>query len=438
MWTLEVNEIALRLQRDGAQLYDEPGIAYVNDSTPLYGNAALAQLFVHPVQCQTTFWQRMNDDALDQGTKTIGKYSDLVYRQVDAMFQNSGIQRDESGWVVIPSDLDTSQVGMLYGILDYRNIKPRGFVDAAAVASAESAISRHTFYIELQLERAIVTQLRPNGDELDVGNVKTIANAGYIQLAKRWIDAVARESLEQTRFDPRVSGDTEQQVFERLRERIHGEEIVVAVEHNGETRSQNLNRATLASNSVDVYERIVSECEPNAHVLLGEHAAGMPGFHEFIVASGRSVEFCQLSSIGSTLAHLDAQVPVGADVDLYKSLNTSGTLATPQAKSRPEAAREPTPHPQPHAEESPTHALLDSEARPIGEHAEITVADVVACVLTTTDGRVRVAADEKLAACVNGRLLRDETELRVGDRITFNAAPLESKEIVLIRVVNDG
>ncbi|MYD42962.1 MAG: hypothetical protein F4W90_03610 [Gammaproteobacteria bacterium] len=435
MWSLLINDIQLRLQRDSELVYDEPGIAYATDQETLFGYQALAQHFIHPVQCHSTFWQRMNDAAMDQRTKKVGKYSDLVYNQIIKIFEGSQVQREDSGWVLVPSDLDEDQVGLLYGILDYKGIKPRGFVDVACVASAKSAISNNTFFVDLHLERTVVTQLNPHEGEIKVVDVKTVPNTGYLHLAKRWIDTVAQQSLEESRFDPRVSGDTEQQVFERLRERLHSEEIVIAVEHNGEIRSTNVLKSTLAQNSIDVYERIVAECAAEAHVLLGQHAANLPGFSDFITTSGRSVEQCQSGSSIAAIAELDNQLPEGSDVDLFKSFKSSqaNEAASQIASNRIDLATANTSRSM-----VPTHVLINDEAHAIGSHFDVYLNGVALCNVKLLNNVLVLNSLASVETKVNNRLVLGDTAVQNGDRITFSINDEATKEIVLIRVAEHG
>ena len=147
MWSFEVNDVLLRVRNVGATCYEQAGVAYLTEGTTTLGDEALAQLFVHPVQCHTTYWQRMNEDAIEPRTRTIGKNSDLVYSQVVEAFSNSGVNANDPGWVVVPSDFDNEQLGLLYGILEYKKLRPRGFVDTALVAGANATVSDSALYI---------------------------------------------------------------------------------------------------------------------------------------------------------------------------------------------------------------------------------------------------------------------------------------------------
>ena len=94
----------------------------MNDSTAL-GDDALAQLFIHPVQCQTTYWQRMNEDAIEPRTRTIGKEFRLgLQPDSRSLLEQQRSRNNDPGWVVVPSDFDSGQVGLLYGILEYKRL----------------------------------------------------------------------------------------------------------------------------------------------------------------------------------------------------------------------------------------------------------------------------------------------------------------------------
>ena len=434
MWSFEVNDILLRLRNEGETRYEEAGVAFLSEHSTALGSDALAQLFVHPVQCQTTYWQRMNEDAIEPRTRTIGKNSDLVYNQIAEAFTRSDVGVQDPGWVVVPSDFDSDQVGLLYGILQYKRVRPRGFIDAAVVAGSRATVSDTAFYIDLQLQRTVVTQLYQHDGEIEVVTVKSLPSAGYLQFVQRWIDAVAQRSLDESRFDPRVSGTTEQQVFDRLSGRIDsGNELVISVEHNGETRSTSLLQDELATNAIDIYDRILSECNPGTHLLLGEHAIRLPGFLEYIAGSGRTAEVCPSDGVIDAVARMDEHFPDDADVELHKSiLRPSGS--TTSIRSRPIAEKSD----QIKHTHAPTHALLGDAAYPIGMERSISFDSVEVCSLFREDGEVTLRPHDGRETYVNGKSIQGNTIVACGDRVRIGPDSHDAKEIVLIRVVDNG
>lgn len=435
MWSLEINDVSLRLRDEGTTCYEQAGIAYLtNDSTTL-GDDALAQLFIHPVQCQTTYWQRMNEDAIEPRTRSIGKNSDLVYNQIVEAFSSSEVRNNDPGWVVVPSDFDSDQVGLLYGILEYKHLKPRGFIDAAIVAGSKATVSDSAFYIDLQLERTVVTQLYQHDGQIDVVTVKSVPSAGYLQFVQRWIDTVAQRSLDETRFDPRVAGTTEQQVFDRLCERIGGgNELVISVEHNGETRSTSLLQDELAANTIDIFDRILSECNPGTHLLLGEHAIRLPGFLEYIAGSGRTAEGCPAEGVIEAVDRIDGELSEEAEVELHKSIHRDTSSTTSTFASRPAVEQaDPTKRSQ-----VPTHVLLSDAAYPIGTQRSISIDDIEVCSLYRADGAVILRPQDERETYLNDRSIDGSTIVASGDRVRIGPKSHDAKEIVLIRVVDNG
>ena len=435
MWSLEVNDVLLRLRNDGETCYEQAGVAYLTDDTTALGNDALAQLFIHPVQCQTTYWQRMNEDAIEPRTRTIGKNSDLVYNQIVEAFSRSEVGLQDPGWVVVPSDFDNDQVGLLYGILEYKHVRPRGFLDAALVAGSKGTVSDSAFFIDLQLQRTVVTQLYQHEGQIEVVTVKSLPSAGYLQFVQRWIDTVAKRSLDETRFDPRVSGTTEQQVFDRLCERIDGSnEIVISVEHHGETRSTSLLQDELAASGIDIYDRILSECNPGTHLLLGEHAFRMPGFLEYIAGSGRTAEVCPADASVEAVALINEEISDNDDVELHKSIrrDTSATSSTFRSRQVKQPANAST------TSRVPTHALLDDAAYPIGAQRSISIDDVEVCSLYRADGAVMLRPHDGRETYVNGKFIDGSTIVASGDHVRIGPESHDAKEIVLIRVVDNG
>ncbi len=434
MWLLDVNNILLRVISDSTAMYEEPGIAYVTDSNTVFGHEALAQLFISPVHCQTSYWQRMNEDAIEPPTRHIGKHSDLVYNQVVKAFSDGKVA--DNGWVVVPSDFDSEQIGLLFGILEYQHLHPRGFVDRAIVASPHANDVSNAFFIDLHLERTVVTRLNNTNGCMEAVDFKTIASTGYLQLVKRWIDTVAQRSLDETRFDPRISGETEQQVFDRLRERINGSnEMIVSVEHNGETRSTNVRRDDLIENCIDIYERIAATCDAESLVLLGEHANCIPGLRAFIENSGRRVEVCPASNTIAAAVQVNAQTPASADVELHKSFRyTSDLPRAPSTYKRP-LNELPTPDALAHI---PTHVLQNHIAYPIGSSHVISHENEAICTLKQLDGALALEPYPDLPILLNDTLIDSRTTVSSGDRIKYGSDAAKAQEFVLIHVFDHG
>lgn len=435
MWSLEVNDVSLRLRNDGETRYEQAGVAYLTNDTTVLGDDALAQLFIHPVQCQTTYWQRMNEDAIEPRTRTISKNSDLVYNQIVEAFSRSDVGLQDPGWVVVPSDFDSDQVGLLYGILEYKHVRPRGFLDAALVAGSKGTVSDSAFFIDLQLQRTVVTQLYQHDGQVEVVTVKSLPSAGYLQFVQRWIDTVAKRSLDETRFDPRISGRTEQQVFDRLIERIDGgSEIVISVEHHGETRSTSLLQDELATSGIDIYDRILSECNPGTHLLLGEHTFRMPGFLEYIAGSGRTAEVCPADASVEAVARVNEEISEDADVELHKIIRRDTSATSSLLRSRPvnQSSDAST------TSEVPTHALLEDAAYPIGAQRSISIDDVEICSLYRADGAVMLRPHDERETFVNGKSIDRSTIVASGDHVRIGSESHNAKEIVLIRVVDNG
>ena len=435
MWSFEINDICLRLCDSGETRYEDAGVAYLTDRTTLFGQEALAQLFVHPVQCQSTYWQRLNEDAVEPRTKQRTKNSDLVYNQLAAAFRNERSLKQDPGWVVVPSDLDANQVGLLYGILQFEKVQPRGFLDVALLAGSTGTVADSAYFIDLQLHRTVVTQLYQHDGKLEFVNVKTLPSAGYLQFVQRWIDTVAKRSLEESRFDPRVSGATEQQLFDRLRDQINrGNELAISVEHNGETRSTSVLQSELASSGIDVYDRILAEVNPGTHLLLGDHAAELPGFVEFIAGSGRTVEITPSSNHIRAIDQFDAQIPADADVDLHKSMKslTFDGVRTSESTFNSQQQTKRNQH------RTPTHALIGDAAYGITNSREITLDGQRSCYMYRENGAVILRSDSSQQLFVNGRRVHNHTTLTSGDRVGVGDSTHVAEEIVLIHVVDDG
>ncbi len=86
----------------------------------------------------------------------------------------------------------------------------------------------------------------------------------------------------------------------------------------------------------------------------------------------------------------------------------------------------------------PTHALLEDAAYPIGVQRSISIDDVEVCSLYRADDAVMLRTHDGRETYVNGKSVDGSTIVASGDRVRIGPESPNAKEIVLIRVVDNG
>lgn len=431
MWLLEINDQLIRLWKDGQQCFAEPGIAQVDRNSVIFGHEASGGAFTHPVQTLSSYWQRLNEEPSEQRNKAVSKQSDLVFNQLNKVFEDHSLAPDDGLWVALASDIDAQQAGLLYGILQYKELPIRGFVDMASSVATIDYLSGDLCFIDMHLHRSVVTEVSVSGDRIEIESSRTLAQLGYMQLMNRWINTVSEKSLDENRFDPRVSGQTEQQVFNQLQERVASadESILFEISHNEESRSINVPRADLVNDSLDFYERLLASCSNISHVVLGEHTASLPGLEPLIQSRNLIVDYCTGHSLNGVVSQLESTRSADADVTFVKSYSRQSSSQI-DSSVQTQVTQNNAP--------SPTHVLANDIARPLANGSEFRIDGTAIGSLQQQDGQLRLSPSKGIALSLNDAPISRETVVNIGDQLTVTVDGETTQSARLIFVVDSG
>ena len=432
MWTLEIDDLLVRLCADEEVLYAQPGIAHIDGKKVVFGDEALQRLFSDPVNTHTTFWQRMNEDTLEIGSKSALKNSDLIHQQLAGVIKQNRQKLSAPGLVVVPSDYDANQIGLLWGILEFLNLAPTNFVDAALLACLQTDIDENAVYIDCQLERTLIAEVTMREHEISVGSVKALTSVGSIQLMKRCIDAVADRSLDETRFDPRVAGETEQQLFEGLQSSLASDsDLNVNLNYRGETHSLSLAHEELETRARETFERILDESPGSQLVVVSQSTSQLPGLPKYLRNIGKSVKVSSRELLQSTLKNILPRIHEPNDVSLLKSFGRITVNADSKVSNTVGSATEDSLV-------EPTHALYGDVARPLDTEHSVSFGDAVVATIQKQNGALLLQPIEGQHISINDLPAKEAKRVFNGDRIQLSVDKESNEEVVLIHVVENG
>ena len=134
------------------------------------------------------------------------------------------------------------------------------------------------------------------------------------------------------------------------------------------------------------------------------------------------------------LTVFDEDLSEDAEVELHKSIHRDTSSTTSSFTSRPAVEQaDPTKRSL-----VPTHALLGDAAYPIGTQRSISIDDIEVCSLYRADGAVMLRPQDERDTYLNDRSIDGSTIVSSGDRVRIGPKSNHAKEIVLIRVVDNG
>ena len=293
MWVLELNDINLSVRQDGALRYSAPAIAVVERNKLLFGLDANTQFRVNPSICHAQYVQKLNQERIPADRRLPLTQADLLYQHLQQVRTRCKIPRREPIWVVVPSDTSLDQVGLLLSILRAAEFNPIDFLDAAFAAATIEKDLDYAVLLDLGLNRTTIAKLAFNS-QLEVLGAQSFQTVGLLGLINNWVNEIANRSLIESRFDPRVFGETEQQLYEQLMIGIREQKELFTfnIKHRGEDRHVAILDVDLAQSALNLYDSLVDALDGAQNVILTSFISLLPGFNDHLSRKGLRVFSC--------------------------------------------------------------------------------------------------------------------------------------------------
>ncbi|HCJ39111.1 MAG TPA: hypothetical protein DHV35_04205 [Halieaceae bacterium] len=362
---LDTTDASLNLIGEG-HCIRSPGLAYLDAGGLVFGDAAFAQLKQSPLAVRSDFWSQLGTTPLNTGFGEARHTADLVYEHMKALLNNAPEQR--ALCIIAPGNMQQSQIELLLGILGSLSIDVTAVIDRALLA--HPATRGSGLNLSLQWRQLIVSEIKVDAAEMSVTKVTELSGLGYLDLLEMCLENCADLCVEQTRFDPRRSAASEQQLLSAIPSLLAtlGDKTEVPLDIGSTTfkvtRSSFESVARRISAAIDLTQ---------GHISADETLSLFPGIGLDSVATSDSISnnaqgVLNSRSEGEALSRITrcALTTVTTDTTdttageivsetIIETNDAKGTLAANQSPS----ADDPTTEP-------PTHLLIDGIAYRIG------------------------------------------------------------------------
>lgn len=365
---LDTTDASLNLIGEG-HCIRSPGLAYLDAGGLVFGDAAFAQLKQSPLAVRSDFWSQLGTTPLNTGFGEARHTADLVYEHMKALLNNAPEQR--ALCIIAPGNMQQSQIELLLGILGSLSIDVTAVIDRALLA--HPATRGSGLNLSLQWRQLIVSEIKVDAAEMSVTKVTELSGLGYLDLLEMCLENCADLCVEQTRFDPRRSAASEQQLLSAIPSLLAtlGDKTEVPLDIGSTTfkvtRSSFESVARRISAAIDLTQ---------GHISADETLSLFPGIGLDSVATSDSISnnaqgVLNSRSEGEALSRItrcalttvttdttDTSAVPGSEIVTETIIDTNdakGTLAANQSPS----ADDPTTEP-------PTHLLIDGIAYRIG------------------------------------------------------------------------
>lgn len=287
-----VNDAEIIVVNDEKILYREPGFALLEDDELITGAEAYANASVKPRRIQNRYWSDLQTEPLPDRRFHHLSAADLVSRQLEQIWQRVAEDGDRLA-IAVPPYMSNDNLGLLLGIAAELDIPLVAMSDAAVCATRRHYEHAVPVHIDLSLHSSSLTRLMQEG-QVQVDRTVVVADSGMLLLYENWLKVIAEAFVQQSRFDPLHTAETEQMLQDRmpnwLQEASSGGSVALEVEYGGLAHHAEIESLELVAAAAPVYQGIVSslralfKAEEKPAIQLSDRAARMPGLADTLKA----------------------------------------------------------------------------------------------------------------------------------------------------------
>lgn len=233
MALLDTRDAELCLWRDGDPLCS-PGFVLLEGGEYRFGTAAQQQARQRPRDVSNRFWFQLGTQPLQPPLGAARHTADLVHMHLRDLHAQAGAPQELS--FAVSDAMPREQLSLLLGVAGACDFRTVGLVSRAVLLGSAAAIEGPALQVELQLHQAVVNELDCEGGEVHLRRSLTLPACGLLSLQERAMSAIASAFIQQSRFDPRRSADSEQALYNQLPAVLEG--LAAQGEHSVEVAGQ--------------------------------------------------------------------------------------------------------------------------------------------------------------------------------------------------------
>jgi hypothetical protein len=414
-----LNDAGLLITDGDRILCREPGYALLEDEGLVTGREAWASASLEPRRIQNHYWDDLRTAALSDVRFKHLTSADLVSRQLETLWKRVAKPGDRLA-LAVPGYMNNENLGLLLGIAMDLDIPVVAMVDAAVAATRRHYIAAVPVHIDLSLHAAMLTRLLQEG-QAQYERSALVVEAGMLELYGLWLRVIAESFVQQSRFDPLHTAETEQVLQDRILDWLavasSRDSVPMEIEYRGIVHQAEIASLEFVTAATPVYQNIVSNLRAlyrageTPALQLSDRAARMPGLADTLKARvGGEVFLLEPGATGRGLVSRCAENHTGSTVTLARHLPWDQAPVSVDAGGRQGAAQ-------------PTHILwldLGQDAPGVSRrHCDIAVADGQ-CVLTD---------HSRYGTFLNGHRIDGSAVLQSGDVLRVGTPGVELRMI---------
>lgn len=442
-----LNDAAITLLHDERIVYREPGFALLDEQNLVTGQEAFANARIHPRRVHHRYWTNLETAPLNIQRFSHLSAADLVSRQLEQMWRTVGGKASELV-VAVPAYMDTSHLGLFLGIAAELKLPVIAMVDAAVAATRREYRNAVPVHIDMGLHATTLTRLAQPG-HTQVERVEVLEDCGIYALYDVWLNTLAEAFVQQSRFDPLHTAETEQMLLDNLATWLarsaQGERVELELNFGGIDHRAEVESLALIGAAAPVYQPIVSRlralyrAEETPAIQVTDRIARLPGLADMLKArvGGEVFVLEPGATARGALARIRDSGTRGSGVSLRRHL--------PWDQSGLEVERDETA--RVHAG-VPTHLLFGSKAYAVSASPPLVLGSQTAegerviglgtdmpgisrrhCSISLRNGQCVLEDHSRYGTFLNGHRIDGSTVLQVGDTVRVGSPGYEFRMI---------
>ncbi|MEO0436846.1 MAG: hypothetical protein AAF098_08055 [Pseudomonadota bacterium] len=428
---IECRDTSISLWHDG-NVVRSPGFVLLDGKDYRFGTEARAQARLRPRDSSSRYWWQLSTQPLKPTLGAARHTADLVHAHLQALHKEAS--GPEALALVVPESMPREQLSLLLGIAQACDFDIQGLVSRSTLLASQrlgrDIQDRVLIHVEAQLNQAVVNQVRIEDGAVFIEKSTPLPSCGLLSIYERCLSAISSAFVQQTRFDPRRSAESEQTLFNQLPDLLNqlDQRGEVSVDIEGHRcRFTNSTLETVLEKLKSGVDEAVEGLE--AALLFDPEFQGLPEISELFNGgtfldpqeSWNAWEQQRASiALDDPEMRLVDRLPVSFDEAELTGNDSAVTKDTPGKESTPNlSSPEPTPSvngASPSSTPSATHILLGTRALPLrGERIEL----AEGFSLRMSDAAWTLHGDDAL---VNGMPSSPRQPLQLGDTLSLGTA----------------
>ncbi|MEM9397572.1 MAG: hypothetical protein AAF991_08820 [Pseudomonadota bacterium] len=214
---IECRDTSISLWHDGA-VARSPGFVLLDGKEYRFGDEARAQARLRPRDSSSRYWWQLSTQPLKPALGSARHTADLVHAHLQALHKEAA--GPEALVLVVPESMPREQLSLLLGVAQACDFDIQGLVSRSTLLASQrpgqELNDRVLVHVEAQLNQAVVNQVRVADGAVFVEKSTPLPSCGLLSIYERCLSAISSAFVQQTRFDPRRSAESEQTLFNQL------------------------------------------------------------------------------------------------------------------------------------------------------------------------------------------------------------------------------